>query len=121
MNTTESNVLIANFMKLDIGHGDMVIDKWSENSPINSVWTKMKFHTSWDWLISVVKFIRSTKEFSTVGRQLSIDDDMVKGLLTQDIELAYSGVVNYINWYNNQDYAAALEQDEQRYSDSLKY
>jgi hypothetical protein len=62
----DGNKLIAEFMNVDIAHGNMVIDKWTEHSPINNVWTKMRFHSDWNWLMPVIKHIRSTEIFNSV-------------------------------------------------------
>lgn len=62
----------------------------------------LKYNSSWDWLIPVIKIIRNTKEF----KELDIipiefgDDNMIKGLIIQDINTTHKGVIQYIKWYN---------------------
>lgn len=119
-NILESNKLIAEFMKLDIGHGDMVIDKWSETSKINSVWTKMRFHSDWNWLMEVAEKCFQTQNFIAGSDEDYFIANLNDALITINKDEVYKAVIKFIEWYNNQEYIAALEQDEQRYEDSLK-
>ncbi len=117
-NILESNKLIAEFMKLDIGHGDMVIDKWSETSKINSVWTKMRFHSDWNWLMEVVEKINSlTDEYGNnynfiigngyvyvdphIGDRIFFSGNDIGHRDESMIEKVYRGVVTFIKWYKN--------------------
>jgi hypothetical protein len=62
----------------------------------------LKYHSSWDWLMPVVKKIRSTEEFNSiiVIPEDFGDNNMIAGLYTQDIDKVYKGVVEFIQWYN---------------------
>jgi hypothetical protein len=48
----------------------------------------LKYHTSWDWLMVVVKKIESENEM------------IASYILSTDIDATYAGVLKYINWYN---------------------
>jgi len=66
--------------------------------------SSLRYHESWDWLMPLIKHLRSTKEFNSVTiipKQFG-DNEMVRGLYTQDIDLALKGVVKYVKWHNSQ-------------------
>jgi len=78
------NKLIAEFM--DLRSTGMSIYKESE----------YKYHTSWDWLMPVVNKIEDYLS-DNVGKVGYFDD----GLISNDIEVRYQAVVEFIKTYNN--------------------
>ena len=56
---------------------------------------EMKYHTSWDWLMPVVRKI------SSMCDEPYELDNMKHALLTGDIESVYDDVVEFINEYND--------------------
>ena len=56
----------------------------------------MKFHKSWDWLMPVVEKIEDYLS-DNVGKVGYFDD----GLISNDIEVRYQAVVEFIKTYND--------------------
>lgn len=106
---TNTDILIAEFMGMDIGHGHMVIDINGRN------WTMPKFKFSWDWLMKVVDRIESLNLDDgtnypnvTIGATCYcvIQDSNGElfeftGEQSSKILSVYHSVVDFINWYNN--------------------
>lgn len=105
----ENNALIAKFMGLDVGHDNFI--------PINGVWTKIKYHSSWDWLMPVIDKIEAVEmdegywsayPFSfDMGRSwcfIKVDgghsEEVVPGSRGEDNRVlhAYTAVVQFIKW-----------------------
>jgi hypothetical protein len=65
--------------------------------------SEMEFHSSWDWLMPVVKKLSDTEEED--GESFSMDAIMAEqslmlGLSTGDINIAFDGVIKSIECYN---------------------
>lgn len=60
----------------------------------------MKFHSSWDWLMSVVK------HFSYLGIAGGVTYALREALLAGEIEPAYNEVVKICQWYLNRKVAS---------------
>lgn len=67
---------------------------------------QLKYHTSWDWLMPVIKRIREqhTDLLLTlkngVGEYIKAAGAMNSGLISCDIDKAHAGVNNFIQWYH---------------------
>lgn len=97
----ESNKLIAEFMGRHVSmlHGDLCYADWDG---MHSV----KYHTSWDWLMPVVKKINDTWDYLDDSFE---DDEPNPEYILQvlhssvsyvDIDTAFKSVLNFIQWYN---------------------
>jgi len=94
----ENNKLIAEFMGVDY----VDIDTYLENNK------ELQYHTSWDWLMPVVRKI------SSMCDEPYELDNMKHALLTGDIESVYDDVVEFIKEYNRTtDYNKVTYYDEQ--------
>ena len=83
-------------MGLDIGHDDMVVSFKA------GVWTKMKYHSSWDWLMPVVEKIEHTSAYVNVkGCHVKISTWVDVNAPTK-LEAVHKAVVEFIKWYNEQ-------------------
>ena len=93
MGSTE-NKLIAEFMGAEVTQlevGDIYCPVPSECG--SEYGHKLKYHTSWDWLMPVVEECLTTGD-----RQHFVIND---ALLTCNIEEVYKAVVEFIKEYNN--------------------
>ncbi len=106
MNTTENNKLIAEFMgaELDDYEYDLysvpelnpIFDDVQSGDPTAKHYyepSKMKYHTSWDWLMPVINKIINTDTLAQRRQN-------VYGSITPDISKSYKAVVEFIKWYN---------------------
>ena len=123
MNTTENNKLIAEFMGLTVErdrynragfkipeHSRLVgIEGNSESSDfyqLKHFGIESKYHTSWDWLMPVVKKIKTWYYKSPRDNYYKFTDacggiEQFKNNLFQvEIELTYKAVVEFIKYYN---------------------
>ncbi len=98
----QSNKLIAEFMHSKGDEGGYWWYKGNPTDNSNSLMyteTSAKFHTSWDWLIPVIKKITTIKpEIETKGRDLYYE--VGRCLQNLKIEATYKAVIEFINWYN---------------------
>jgi len=95
----KDNKLIAEFMGLRTNsYGDYNIDKdvMGFDMIVCSL-ADTKFHTSWDWLMPVVEKIEDYLS-DNVGKVGYFDD----GLVSNDIEVRYQAVVEFIKQYNDE-------------------
>jgi hypothetical protein len=88
-NRDEYNLMCAKFLDLDIGHDDMVIDKFGKGH-----WTKMKFDTDWNWIMEVAK-----KIYSTIDPSSSRRHDLIAFIGKGAKEQAVKQIWEYLNWY----------------------
>ena len=88
------NELIAEFWGMELGDDKTMYYDDAENlhppTPIN----ELKFHSSWDWLMPVVK-----KCFCT-GDNTFEWDAIMDAMWTCDIKIVHSVVVEFINQHN---------------------
>ena len=70
----------------------MDIDTWLETS------SNLKYHTSWDWLIPVVREILTRIDIDSIEYETH---NLEYETLDADIKGAYKQVVEFIEWYNN--------------------
>ena len=113
MNTTENNKLIAEFMGVTPNNNG-----WYDGLELQRIGlpfafgamgngtSELKFNTSWDWLMPVLKKIDSY-----ANEVMSIDDfdnyrdnyRMINSPTHYNIDCIYKQVVEFIKWYNNQN------------------
>jgi hypothetical protein len=92
----ENNTLIAVFMDVD----QVDIDTWLEDNK------ELKYHSSWDWLMPVLKKIDSY-----ANEVMSVDEfdnyrnsyRMISSPTHYDINYVWNQAVEFIKWYNEQN------------------
>ena len=86
----KDNKLIAEFMRMELGDDKTMYYDDAENlhppTPIN----ELKFHSSWDWLMPVVKKCMRT------GENTDYWDDIFDALSLLSISAVYEEVVEFI-------------------------
>jgi len=99
-----NNILIAEFMQFHRDTEDLyLIDNYnlrSENQFQATYVREMKFHTSWDWLMSVANEIIKSRDEQNADWDLT---QLKYALCTTNIELVYKAVVEFIKWYNKEN------------------
>ena len=92
------NKLIAEFMGLKPHHQDdsMMIVRTSQGNGVICL-DELEYHNSWDWLMPVVQKIEDYLS-DNVGKVGYFDD----GLVSNDIEVRYQAVVEFIKQYNDE-------------------
>lgn len=119
MTTTEKNKLIADFMGFETNNVEVIMpEKFSQLKPFKhskgffktSIFKhlELQFHSSWDWLMSVVEKIESLKFSVLIGKnncvieqtfgKTSLNLGVSKG--QNKIEAVYNACVTFIEWYN---------------------
>lgn len=130
----EGNKLIADFMKFTpwfdsgeyIGYRELDVDKYSTyqdgwgHRPHACVFSELRFHSSWDWLMPVVEKIESLNFTDSDGEEYSFDVTIRYGDVTIEDEdstrknfhihkhgtdgnklnAVYEAVIEFIEWYN---------------------
>ena len=112
-----NNILIAEFMEFHRDTEDLyLIDNYnlrSENQFQATYVREMKFHTSWDWLMSVVEKIESLVDekgcaiYNVVIQQCFVEiienhtsDEIVNLDRDNKKDAIYDAVVEFIKYYN---------------------
>jgi hypothetical protein len=62
--------------------------------------TLMKYHTSWDWLMPVLRNISDTAKLYELPEDSNLIEDITNGLVSIDIEMTFEAVVEFIKEYN---------------------
>ena len=86
----QNNKLIAEFIGYEVKHNKCYSPKYNDGTI-----APMQFHTSWDWLMPVVKDIDDL-----FGKNDNLDDminEVHNALLQFDISALYKSVVEFIN------------------------
>ena len=98
----ENNKLIAEFMMFETV-GDLHLIPFDNTDNDTYLPEHMKFHSSWDWLMPVVKEIRET-----INVKLTVDDYDTKKDYNQrlnpyeyNIDSIYKGAIEFIKWWNS--------------------
>jgi hypothetical protein len=99
MKTEKSNKLIADFMGLQFSKGEYYRPLYNSGDWISV--NQLKYHTSWDWLMPVIK--ECLKGEAEVNEDVSntIVINIYEGLCSQDKSLTYKSVVKFIKEYND--------------------
>lgn len=74
--------------------------EWSAYKP-----AQMKYHSSWDWLMPVIKKIRTMNVLALPGGAsgwIKAAGKMNGALISIDLDKAHKGVFEFIQWYNSQ-------------------
>lgn len=101
METIQGNKLIARFM----GGKQYPIGKWWHLPNTSGYVTtgKLKYHTSWDWLMPVVQKIRDMPMIKgLVLAQTSYWENILEALTVVEIDTLFLAVIAFITWYNSQ-------------------
>ena len=116
MNTTENNKLIAEFMgglwnepaqKYGIGNAQYVDNGTFKNvvkAKYHYSLNELLYHSSWDWLMEVVKKIKSIETAKIIGITYYDDWEVVinEALISTNIDKIYNICISFIEWYNKQ-------------------
>ncbi len=113
----EGNKLIAEFLGYKyFGHNDLkkragTMPGWSRNGVVNPKrngnigdgWlcrshNELRFYNSWDWLMPVYKKALTLNTHSANPYIIFIANT---ALMPADIQKMFTGLVEFINWYNN--------------------
>ena len=102
------NKLIAEFMghKTDWGFKKdsiLYMPQGEGNSTNNSVvipYKKLRYHTSWDWLMPVLRNISDTAKLYELPEDSNLIEDITNGLVSIDIEMTFEAVVEFIKEFN---------------------
>ncbi len=104
---TNRNKLIAEFMgvkTITIDELKSTLEQNRENGLIHTpqahVVDDLKYHTSWDWLIPVVREILTRIDIDSIEYETH---NLEYETLDADIKGAYKQVVEFIEWYNEQN------------------
>lgn len=99
---TQNNKLIAEFMGLHpYPNGDVFFGLWYDTIKLER-FENLLYHTSWDWLMPVVGKIKDKCE----ELKITLTSYLIAGLITVNIDTVYKAVVEFINWYNQQQNGA---------------
>ena len=111
----KDNKIIAEFMGLEnVGTLNNPMFEYGEDGGCRSL-EDLDYHTSWDWLMPVVKKIESLNYDVQIGggmmaRIVDIDLDRTKVMKEIEVsyptklETTYKAVVEFINEYNKQEF-----------------
>jgi hypothetical protein len=101
INTTQENILIAEFMGYEIQKDPTERFFGRYKTPITKVWIKeneLSFDTDWNWLMEVVRKIEQLEDVYDFEEFLLIRDELCTGR----IEESFYNIVDFIKWYNKQ-------------------
>lgn len=105
MNTTENNILIAEFMGLELRDKTYFIAN-SELKPVMGIIGKtsneLLFHCSWNWLMPVIGRCEEIR-LNSKGSETHYDrmmETIMNRLIQLDILSTFKNVVEFIKWYN---------------------
>jgi hypothetical protein len=99
--TQENNRLIAEFMGWDILSPTTIpFNLHLSNLEVDSgEIANLKYHSSWDWLMPIVSKCRKES-----NAEDSHWESVYYSLEGCDIDVTYQSVVDFIKWYNEQNY-----------------
>lgn len=96
MKTTENNKLIAEFMGMELGDDKTMYYDDVENLHPPTAVDKLKYHSSWDWLMPVVEKCYQCDYEEGGDMHMRMND----AIMTINIEEVYQAVIEFIKWYN---------------------
>lgn len=100
LSTVEGNKIICRFMSESKepynGTGDFITYNGIDSEADYFDYTEMKYHTSWDWLMPVVKKILATDTGTLDVYSLYVEDS----LRTADITKVWEACLDFLTWYN---------------------
>lgn len=73
---------------------DNDFDAWNATIEVND------YHNSWNRIMPVVEKITSLEEFDDYDAVNHANTALANALISTDINAAYSEIVDFINWYN---------------------
>lgn len=103
INTIEGNKLIAQFMGKDVLHDTHVYHEKVDRLKV----TRMKYDTSWSWLMPVVEKIERETDYGLVsGSDYAYWNKYGENPLDEEFsgarkEAIYEAVVEFITWHNS--------------------
>jgi hypothetical protein len=112
MTTIESNKIFAKFMEFKFFdymnlphciytvkvHDDLKLIFAAQNHLVDEV----KFHSSWDWLMPIVKKAFDTEFFDKFDEWKVLNKKICDGLAMADIDMVYAACLSFIQWHNEQ-------------------
>ena len=103
MNTLENNKLIAEFMNLNLYNSFWYKSNIATEKKICKE-NNLKFHSDWNWLMKAVKRIDEISlNAPTIWNLEGKTNDIFISMREVNIELTYNRVIDFINFYNNQN------------------
>ena len=112
MKTIEGNAIIAEFMgayQADPKHEAMDMDDKYPDGTDRAIPGRMKYHSSWGWLMPVVEKIEDMEDddFRILGSSaevLTYDGDIIVEMITKGTKLqaVYECAIAFIKWHNEQ-------------------
>ena len=96
---TDANKLIAEFMGLKEHKGSYYLPLYNSGDWVSDV--ELDYHTSWDWLMPVVKRIVSDVEFIVGYEDEEYREHLMDVVPFANIEDVYEAVVEFIKNQNN--------------------
>ena len=101
----EGNKLIAEFLEIDKKiYGETGITYYIDGIPYQIF--KLKYYSSWDWLMPVVEKIQSLNyvyEICNGACRIKIPTDRGWWLEETTIKSVFSAVIEFIKWYNSNE------------------
>jgi hypothetical protein len=58
----------------------------------------LRYHSSWDWLMPVLKKIDESEV--ELNEDSNLIGDITHGLVSIDIQMTFEAVIEFIKWYN---------------------
>jgi len=93
------NKLIAEFMQVEVVlNSDNITVYWYYNPEKGYLVHMLKYHSSWDWLMPVVKKIQQLEI-----KQFDKKKPIMNALMDVDIESLYNSALWFILWYNKSE------------------
>ena len=109
MKTIENNKIIAEFLSVKI-HPCETIENFKflpmeERGLYNGYFVdELKYHEDWNWLMEVVKQIDKISLDAQIIWNLEVKaNDIFDSLREVNIQLTYNRVIDFINFYNEQN------------------
>lgn len=109
MSIEEQNKLIGFFMGMKLVETLQGFEYYEFKGPAGFTINALKYHSSWDWLMPVIKKIgdylqtidRPSKNHCCKGDLLEVD--ITCAIHEIDILLTHKAVIEFILWYNTQN------------------